>query len=175
MSVFPPCDITLIALLDRNLRPIPRKNLTKRVMAQLWESEVQERLADFRQDYRIAWLVVFLAPQPPQLVGEKLGPWERAFRQILGASPARLIPFFMARTYAGHNFPPKYLPFRFTKHWQEDFAYILQSLGLPEQNLIPEFIASAEKKRLAQVRPALPPKKPSTGVGTLAGRRKGVA
>jgi hypothetical protein len=144
-------------------------------MAQLWASEDREELVYFRTDYRIAWLTVFYAGQPDQ-IGTDWDPWERAFRQILGLSPAKLIPFFMARAFADQHFPTKFLPCRYTRVWREDFERCLEILGLPAQNLIPEFIASAEKQRAVEVRPTLPPKKPSVGTGPdVQADRKGVA
>ncbi len=155
-------------LLDSDLWTIPKPSLSSRVMDRLWQCHCREPRVEFADDYRVAWITVFLASTHSGPY-DNLKPWSAAFHRYIGETPEKLIPFFMARTYADQNFPDKYLPFLYTKGWQKDFAYHCKLLGLPVPSLVPEFLARP---------PALPPKKPSVGTGGVfnaPANRKGVA
>src|SRR6185369_4222019 len=88
-----------------------------RVLARLAEAEQSTQLALEQQDYRIAWLTVLRADEGcPE-------PWRTAFWQIVGNTPEKAIPFWLARDDAFRDefFPESMLPLRYTKEWASDY------------------------------------------------------
>jgi hypothetical protein len=65
--------------------------LSERIIGRLMEAESHESQAHLRDDYRIAAGTVF------NCYKNIPDAWERAFREYLGKSSSRLIPFFVAR------------------------------------------------------------------------------
>ena len=62
-------------------------------------------------------------------------PWQQAFWRCFGGLPEKLIPFFEAREYLHQIYEntgtvlDKYLPFRYTRDWQDNLARIKAELA----------------------------------------------
>ena len=134
------------------VRGLVSAKFSVRVLAYLAEAEQKTEVATEQQCYRIAWLTVLRADEG------NLDPWRQAFWEIVGNTPEKTIPFWMARAdlFADEYVPLSMIDLKYTRDWGSD--YIRAKMA-------------ADAARMAE----LPPKKPVTSLpdfGTVVEIRK---
>jgi len=116
-----------------------------RILSRLAEAEQKTELATDQQDYRIAWLTVLRADEG------NAEPWRQAFWEIVGNTPEKAIPFWMARAdlFRDEYVPLSMLDLKYTKEWASDYLRAKMAAERARQASLPT------KKPVQSVRPNL--------------------